>query len=157
MSTRSVKHGSFTLERLYDASPAVTFGAWSNAEAKRTWWGPPDDAEMTHQMDFRVGGLESSVMSGHAGARWTFDAQYHDIVENERIVFSYQMTRDYQLASVSVTVVQLTPHGAGTKLTLTEYDVFLDGIDEMAERKQGTALLLESLAKALDEGKVSAV
>jgi uncharacterized protein YndB with AHSA1/START domain len=156
-TTRSTTHGTFTLDHSYEATPADVFAAWSTAEAKRAWWGPPDDFERTHDLDFRVGGLESFRMPTPDGPQWSYDAQYHDIIPNERIVFSYQMSRDDQHASVSVTTVEFAPKGNGTQLTLTEYGVFLDGVDEIGARKHGTGLLLESLGKALDASKTPAV
>jgi len=39
--------------------------------------------------------------------------------------------------------------GDGTKLTLTEQGVFLDGLDNPAEREHGTGELLNTLARYL--------
>jgi len=41
MSEHSVQHGSFTIERRFDAAPARVFAAWSNPDAKAGWFGPP--------------------------------------------------------------------------------------------------------------------
>lgn len=155
MSNRSTGHASFAIEHVYAVPPAEAFAAWATIEAKSRWWGPPDDTNVTHALDFRVGGSESARMHNHAGARWTYDAHYYDIVENERIVFCYQMTKNDELASVSVTTVEFVPEGPGTKLTLTEYDVFLDGIDTVADRKTGTGHLLEGLGRLLEEQRLT--
>ncbi|SDE49876.1 hypothetical protein SAMN05216270_12458 [Glycomyces harbinensis] len=34
MNDHSVKHGTFTLERTYAASPAAVFAAWSDRDTK---------------------------------------------------------------------------------------------------------------------------
>ena len=57
---------------------------------------------------------------GEGGVVSTFDAVYHDIVPNERIVYSYEMYMAGMRMSVSVTTVQLSLEPGGTKLTYTE-------------------------------------
>ncbi len=52
-------------------------------------------------MDFRVGGHER-FEAGVGGARYIYDALYRDIVENERIVYTYEMYRDEDRMSVRV-------------------------------------------------------
>ena len=51
MSARSVTHGSFVLERTYDAPPARVFAAWADPAAKARWF----SCHAEHEMDFRVG------------------------------------------------------------------------------------------------------
>jgi hypothetical protein len=41
--------------------------------------------------------------------------------------------------------VELKPAGDGTRLSVTEQAVFLDGADYPAQREQGTRALLDSL------------
>lgn len=64
---------------------------------------------------------------------------------NERIVYTYDMHLDQTKISVSLAAVGLKPAGAGTRLILTEQDVFLDGADTSAAREQGTRDLLDNL------------
>lgn len=75
-----------------------------------------------------------------------------DIVPNERIVLTYDMHLDKTRISVSLLTLEFKPAGAGTKLVLTEQDVFLDGIDSVAARENGTRDLLDNLAKELRHG-----
>jgi uncharacterized protein YndB with AHSA1/START domain len=150
MSTRSTTHATFVLERTYDAGPARVFGAWASLEAKRRWFGPGDE----HELDFRVGGSEHLVVNAAAGPRYTFDSRYQDIVPDERIVYSYEMYKDEDRISVSVTTVEMAPVEGGTLLTMTEQGVFLDDLDDPAAREHGTRELLEALGKAIaDEAR----
>jgi len=52
---------------------------------------------------------------------------------------------------VSQACIQLTPDGAGTKLTLTEYGDFLDGYDDAGSREHGTNFLMDALASSIEE------
>jgi uncharacterized protein YndB with AHSA1/START domain len=149
--TRTVAHDTFVLERTYAASPARTFAAWADQGAKDQWFGDPDlEATQSREMDFRVGGRESmrGTIPGTTSP-FTYDAVYQDIVRDERIVYSYDMTMNDQRISVSVATIEFVPDGAGTRLILTEQGAYLDGLDTVAQREEGTRAILEQLAAYL--------
>ncbi len=150
MSERSVTHATFVIERTYDASPERVFAAFATPAAKVRWFhGPEEWGADEIEMDFRVGGRETSRGGPPGGTVHTFDCLYQDIVANERIVFTYDMRLDDRRISVSLTTVEFKPVGSGAKLTYTEQGAFLDGWDNPAGREEGTRDLLEQLAAAL--------
>lgn len=149
MTERSTEHATFVLERAYAAAPARVFAAWSSAEAKRQWWGPPGGG-LDVELDFRVGGRERFAASGPGGVVHTYAALYQDIVPEQRIVYTYEMYLGEDRISVSVATIELRPDGEGTSLRLTEQGVFLDGHDTAAQREHGTRALLEQLAGAVE-------
>ena len=108
MSDRTATHATFVIDRSYDATPARVFAAWADPQAKSRWFGPPgrQDAEL----DFREGGRERFRAAG-GGAVYSYDALYEDIVEDERIVYTYKMHRDDVRISVSVSTVELRAQG----------------------------------------------
>jgi uncharacterized protein YndB with AHSA1/START domain len=149
-TARSVVHDSFTLERTYSAPAERVFAAWATIEAKSHWFGSEEGIEPTgeHTLEFRVGGGEH--MSGEFnGTLFTFDARYYDIVDNERIVWAYDMQMDGRRISVSIGTVEITEVPDGTRLVLTEQGAFLDGLDTNAQRAEGTEQFLESLGSYL--------
>jgi uncharacterized protein YndB with AHSA1/START domain len=148
MTTRSAEHATFALERTYPAAPERVFAAWSTREAKSKWFGQPD--ESAYSLDFRVGGRETNVGGPPDGLVYTFEANYQEIVPNERIVYGYTMDAGETRISVSVTTVEFAADGAGTKLTFTEQGVFLDGKDKPEIREGGTASILDALGAALE-------
>lgn len=145
MNSRSTDHATFVIERTYPAAPARVFAAWADQAAKSRWFGPGED----HRLDFRVGGSEHLKVRTGEGVLYTFDSLYQDVVQDERIVYSYEMHRDGVLISVSVATIELRPAGEGTQLVLTEQGVFLDGHDTPQEREHGTRELLVALEAAL--------
>lgn len=156
MTKRSVTHGSFTIDRTYDATPARVFKAFSDASAKAAWFAGPDDwARDQHQLDFRVGGREHSAGGAKGGPIYSYDATFQDIVPNERIVYTYDMHMDDKRISVSLATIELSPVPRGTRLVLTEHGAFLDGYDDPAAREHGTKELLGSLDQALRTGKIT--
>ena len=150
MSVRSATHGTFTLERVYEAAPARVFKAWADSAIKSRWFvGPSDWQLLERSIDFRVGGKERLSGRKGSGVVSTFDAVYHDIVPDQRIIYCYDMRLDDAHISASLATMMLAPAGAGTRLILTEQAVFLDGYDDSSGRERGTRILLEQLGRAL--------
>jgi len=151
--SRTVVHDTFVIDRSYPASPARVFAAFADPDTKKQWWGDADiEQNAPHVIDFRVGGRET--MAGEVpggGASFSYDAVYQDIVENSRIVYSYEMTMDGRRISVSVATLEFLAQDAGTRLVLTEQGAYLDGLDTCAQREEGTRGLLDALASYLEK------
>ena len=146
---RTTTHERFTIERTYDASPAEVFAAWADAEAKRVWF-CSDEWKNEHTLDFRVGGREWIRMTSRDGDdEYTCNAEYHDIVPDERIVYSYTMDHKDRRLSASLTTIELRPSGDKTLLVLTEADVFLDGKPDPSGYSGGLKRSLDSLGDHL--------
>ncbi len=151
---RSVVHASFTLERTYDAPAERVYRALSDEAAKRKWFGGPEDQwkPIERFMDFRVGGRERAKGRWESGIVSTFDAVYHDIVPNQRIVYTYEMHLDEKKISVSLATLQITLAGPGrATLKITEQGAFLDGYDDAGSRERGTGFLLDKLGASLTD------
>jgi uncharacterized protein YndB with AHSA1/START domain len=150
MTDRSVTHATFALERSYDASPARVFAAWADPAAKARWFaGPEEWGRDEFELDFRVGGREVSRGGPPGGPVHTYEAVYQDIVPGERIVYSYSMSLDQTLISVSLATVELKAEAAGTRLVRTEQGAYLDGHEDGGERERGTGELLDALGAEL--------
>ncbi|MBT2518205.1 SRPBCC family protein [Streptomyces sp. ISL-90] len=150
MTEHTTVHSTFALERQYPHPPTRVFGAFSNEREKAKWFADPAGGpEITWEFDFREGGRE--LNSGpYEGRIHTFEAIYHDIVEHERIVYSYTMIVDGVKLSASLATLVFEPIDGGTRLTLTEQGAFFDGHDDPAERERGTIELLDLLGASLD-------
>lgn len=149
---RSVSHATFTIERRYKASRARVYKALSDPEAKAMWFSPPETwTRKEHAMDFRVGGVETSIGGPAGGPVHVFRATYQDIVPNERIVYSYDMMLDDVRISVSVATFELKADGEHTLLKLTEMGAYLDGFDDGGRlREEGTMGLLDQLGRYVE-------
>lgn len=148
---RSVAHGEFHLERVYDCPVARVWQALTEPAAKAEWFtGRPGSWEvLERQVDVRVGGRERLKGRWDTGVVTTFDAVYQDVVTNERLVYCYQMFLDERKISVSLATLQLEPSGRGTRLKVAEQGAFLDGYDDSGSRERGTADLLDALGASL--------
>jgi uncharacterized protein YndB with AHSA1/START domain len=151
MNARSTTHASFVIDRTFAAAPTRVFAAFASAEAKARWFaGPASWKLVDRSMDFRVGGRERLQGSFAGGRTSTFEAQYFDIVENERLVYAYSMHLDDKHISVSLATVELRPAAGGTRLLYTEQGAFLDGYDDAGSREQGSRILFDNLARSLE-------
>ena len=141
---RSVVHGMFQLERTYDAPVSRVWLALTDEAAKSKWFGgtPGRWQLIQREMDIRAGGREVLKGRWEGGVVSTFDAIYHDVVPNERLVYSY----DLYLATM-----ELAADGAKTRLKVTEQGAFLDGYDDAGSREHGTGLLLDAIGASLKD------
>lgn len=147
----TITHDSWTIERDYPHAPDRVFSAWADPSTKVRWFDLSAATDPDYRSDFRIGGTESFATPPGAHPAFTYSGQYRDIVENERIVTTYEMTMDGQRTSVSVASVELHATPTGTHLVYTEQGAYLDGLDSAEARGQGTAGQLDRLAALLDE------
>lgn len=148
---RCVVHASFDLKRTYDAAVARVWRALTDEAAKSKWFcGTPGQWELLErQMDVRPGGKERLKGRWESGVVSTFDAVYHDVIPNERLIYSYEMRLDDKKISVSLATLQLTAVDGKTTLSVTEQGAFLDGYDDAGSRERGTGHLLDALGTSL--------
>lgn len=143
-------HATFVVERTYPSSIEDVWHALSDNDARDQWFGAGDaflTKEKSH--DFRVGGKGYEDGQWHGGPRSVFSSTYTDIVEHQRIVFTYDMWVDGQHLSTSLTTIALRADGAGTHLSYTEQGVHFDGLDTVEGREEGTGGLLDQLGAFL--------
>ena len=147
-----VTHGTFSVERIYRHSPARVFHALSDEATARRWRAEGDGWQVNEfRLDFRLGGGEVSRFSHQGGPEIRLDGQYHEIVQDERIVFAYRMAIGAQALSASLTTIELFAEGGGTRLVQTEQGAYFGDVDSIEGRKEGTLGLLEKLAEDLDQ------
>ena len=143
-------HDTFVIERTYDAPVKLVFEAWADPTRKARWFvGSPEALGAGYDLDFRVGGREAFRGGPPGGTVHTYESRFHDIVPEQRIVYTYEMYADEARISVSVATVEFRDEGDVTRLVLTEQGAFLDGHDTAAQREEGTRSFLESLAASL--------
>jgi hypothetical protein len=131
-----VAHGSFSIERTYPASPERVFDAFRDPVKKRRWFADGAGCVVFQfDVDFRVGGNETSRFSFGGGPEITNDTQYQDIIDNRRIVITYRMTLGGQPLSVS--------------LAYTEQGAYFDSEASIKGREHGCAAMFERLAEEL--------
>ena len=151
MTDRSAVHATFTVDRTYPVAPQRVWAAFADQAQKAKWFGGANEGYTTiaSDFDFTVGGREHNEGKWDNGTVSQFDAIYLDIVENERIIYTYYMFIDGKKISVSIATLEFTAADGGTHLKLTEQGAYLDGLDNSKQREEGTNWLMDELGKSL--------
>ena len=150
---RSQAHATFVIERTYPAPVEAVWHALSDNDARDQWFGAGQAFDVQQKShEFRVGGHGTEEGQWHGGPRSVFESTYTDIVDQQRIVFTYDMWVDGRHLSTSLTTITLAPDGDQTRLTYTEQAVHFDGLDSAEGREQGSQGLLDQLGSYLSAG-----
>jgi uncharacterized protein YndB with AHSA1/START domain len=148
--TQPAQFTTFTIERHFAHDPSLVFSAWTTAEAKSKWFAGGSEVKSEHrELEFRIGGREQLRCIWKSGVVSHFDSRYFDIVQDQRIVYAYDMYVDQKKLSVSLSTVEFIPSNQGCLMKYTEQCSFLDGYADNGSREHGSKQLIEQLANAL--------
>jgi uncharacterized protein YndB with AHSA1/START domain len=147
---RSQIHATFVIERSYPVPVSAVWHALSDNDARDQWFGGGADFDVEEKShDFRVGGHGVEDGQWHGGPTSRFVSTYTDIVEEQRMVFAYDMWVDDRHISTSLATIVVEPDTGGTLLTYTEQGVHLDGLDSVEGREEGFQGILDNLGSYL--------
>jgi uncharacterized protein YndB with AHSA1/START domain len=150
ITEHSQVHATFVVERGYPQTPDEVWRALSDNAARDQWFGAGDAFDIREKShDFKVGGHGTEEGQWRNGPQSQFRSTYTDIVDLQRIVFTYDMWVEGQHLSTSLTTITLEPESDGTRLTYTEQGVHFDGLDSVEGREEGSAGLLDQLGAYL--------
>ncbi|WP_457426372.1 SRPBCC family protein [Roseateles sp. P5_E7] len=151
MTTTSAAHTSFVLDRRFKASAARVFSAWADPATKLRWNDCHAEMNATEfSMDFRPGGQEIYRSQLPDGTKLAVDKVFLDIVTNARIVFAYSMAANGRALSASLVTVEFADTPSGSTLKLTEQLAYLDGHQDLEQRRRGTEEGLDRLLLEVD-------
>lgn len=149
--TTSAAHTSFVLDRAFRASAARVFAAWADPATKQRWNDCHAESGATDfSMDFRPGGFEIYRSRLDDGTPLAVDKVFLDIVTNARIVFAYSMAMAGKALSASLVTVEFVDTANGSMLKLTEQLAYLDGHQDLEQRRRGTEEGLDRLLLEVD-------
>ncbi len=149
-TTTDLAHATFVIERTYPVPVERVWAAHADADERPQWFGNDpgfDTTEASH--DFVVGGTTVEDGQWHDGPRSRFVARYCDLVENRRIVHTYDMWIGEEYFSTSLVTTTFKAVDGGTRLTYTEQGVYTGGAEDAANRETGCAQILDSLGAYL--------
>lgn len=138
---------TIVMERTYRASPARVFAAWSDAGARARWGRPSPDVIIVYdKADFRVGGLDDSRCGTPDDLRFRAVVRYLEITQDRRIIFAEHVSEAGVSRGAALITVDITPDGAGARLTLTLQVSSIDGPGMLQGYRQGWEPALDNLA-----------
>lgn len=106
-----------TVSKFIRARRERVFQAWLKPELAVQWFSPEKLTPLSFRSDAKVGGTYTHVMTGPEGRDLTTVGTYLEIVENEKIVFTWG--KEGVVPPESIVTVLLQDQDGGTLLTLT--------------------------------------
>jgi len=145
---------TLTIARRFEAPRALVFGAYTDGEALKQWFGPEGWPLTVSDMDFRVGGAWHYCMSGPNGEQAWGLAMFDEIVVPERLVYRDAFSdadRNVVPPASDVTIEFIERAPTSTSLRITIVFASNDERDQVIAMgmEEGMAQTLEHLAKYL--------
>ena len=151
MTEAAIRHGSFTIERRYEAAPERVFAAFAQSEARRQWLVFADGWTIHEYRPAEptiAGAVEFSRFSPPgADVVLTNATTWLHVEDNRTLIYAYHMTLGGAALSSSLVTITFRSDGTGTWLTLTEQGAYFDG--DISGREDGTRALLDEVEKVL--------
>lgn len=144
----SETYSNFTLTRHLEAPRERVWSAFCDPTEYAAWFGAPSEQVTTKRAehDIRIGGTIDLTSAFHGGPSTRFLARITDIVESERLAYTYDMWLDAAHMSTSLAVITLDDAAGGSNLTWVEMGVHFDDLDTPDQREAGTVGLIDQLA-----------
>ena len=138
------------ITRIFDAPPRLVFKVWTEPEHLVHWWGPKGFTLPTCTMDFRPGGAYRFCMRSPEGVDHWVQGVYREIVEPERLVFTYAW-EDVGGTPGHETLVTVTFAEDGGKTRLTMRQAVFESMTARDAHQGGWASCLDRLAEYVAE------
>jgi uncharacterized protein YndB with AHSA1/START domain len=136
------------ITRIFDAPRHLVFQAWTEPDRATRWWGPQGFVTTYCNMDVRPGGAFRVCMRSPAGAEHWKQGVYREVVEPERLVFTFAW-EDAEGKPGHQTLVTLTFAEHGNKTELTLHQAVFKSVARRDEHRRGWASTLERFAEYL--------
>jgi uncharacterized protein YndB with AHSA1/START domain len=148
-ATRSAER-ELVITRAFDAPRALVFKVWTEPERLVRWWGPEGFTVPSCEMDLRPGGAFRFLMRSPEGNDHRLQGVYREIVEPERLVFTWAWVgANGKPGHETLVTVTFAEHGAKTKLTL--HQAVFESVESRDSHEEGWTECLDRLAVCLAE------
>jgi uncharacterized protein YndB with AHSA1/START domain len=134
-ATNATAQHELVITRTFDAPRALVFKAWSAPEHMTRWLGPKNFTAPHCKMDFRIGGAYRACIRSAEGQEYWMRGNYREIVEPERIVFTFAWEEDGERGRDTVITVTFAEHGGKTRMTFRQ--AFFESISERDSHNEG--------------------
>ena len=88
MNQKNQAQNELKIERVFNAKPNVIFKMWTDPNHFSKWYGPKGFTVPECKLDTRPGGEMLVRMKSPDGKIYPSPGIYHELIENEKIVFS---------------------------------------------------------------------
>jgi uncharacterized protein YndB with AHSA1/START domain len=140
------------ITRIFDAPRHLVFQAWTEPDRVARWWGPQGFVTTYCDMNVRPGGAFRVCMRSPAGAEHWKQGVYREVVEPERLVFTFAW-EDTEGKPGHQTLVTVTFAEHGDKTELTLHQAVFETVEWRNEHRRGWTSTLQRLGEYLAENQ----
>ncbi len=140
------------ITRIFDAPRDLVFQAWTEPGRVARWWGPQGFVTTYCDMDIRPGGAFRVCMRSPEGAEHWKQGVYREVVEPERLVFTFAWEdAEGEPGHETLVTVSFAEQGAKTRLTL--HQAVFETVARHDEHQRGWTSTLQRFAAYLAENQ----
>jgi uncharacterized protein YndB with AHSA1/START domain len=99
---------------IINAPRELTFSTMTNPKYITKWWGPKKVTTTIDQMEFKPKGMWRFIETDHSGNIYAFNGIYDEIIENEKIMYTYEF--ENMLGHILVETITLEDNKNKTKI-----------------------------------------
>ncbi len=142
---------TFTIKKTFQVPATTIFNAWVQPDQMIKWFGPPGFYCKQVEMEVNVGRSFHIHMVGPKPEETSFHIRgtYHEIVENQRLVFSWRWDGPIRDETQSQVEILFNEKGRETELILNHY--YLPNEEEVQGHKAGWSGSLTCLEEMIKE------
>lgn len=137
------------ITREFDAPPSLVFKAWTDRDHLMQWFGPREFTMTMCQMDQRPGGIYRFGMRSAAGTEHWIKGVYREILEPEKLAFTYAWTDSEGNPTRPETLMVLTFDDEHGKTRFTLHQSVFESVTACDMHRQGWNSSLDRLADLL--------
>ncbi|MEZ5829895.1 MAG: SRPBCC domain-containing protein [Dongiaceae bacterium] len=150
-ATASAPHSTaqheLVITRIFDAPRELVFRAWTQPEHIVRWLSPRNFTCISAKTDVRVGGAYRAGIRSTEGKENWMRGIYREIVEPERLVFSFAWEKEGEQGRENTITISLADVGGKTRMTFRQ--AFFETAENRDDHNKGWSSCFDSLEKYL--------
>jgi uncharacterized protein YndB with AHSA1/START domain len=147
-----VRERALVITRIFEAPRDLVFRAWTEPDRAARWWGPQGFVTTYSNMDVRPGGSFRVCMRSPEGIEHWKQGIYREVVERERLVFTFAW-EDAEGKPSHQTLVTVTFSERGDKTELTLRQAVFETVEARDNHQRGWTSTLERFAEYLAQNR----
>ncbi len=149
--TLQMHHRTTTLEKTFKVGVGTVFAAWADLDKRAHWNSPSDEVKIKYtEDDFSVGGKDVSLCLVGDYIAAEVVGIYHDIVPDQRIVYTEIIKSEGAVQGVSQVSVSFAPSGTGCEMIITLQTCAIAGAEVLDDVAMGWTAALEKMTGFLE-------
>jgi len=137
------------MTRVFDAAPGTVFKALTDPKLVAKWWNAGGDLEIA-EFDARPGGTYRHIIRGEDGNEYTFKGVFHDAVEGEMLVNTFEFEGLPGHVCLEITRLEALEGGRTKYTQVSVYETIEDRDGMASSMEEGARASLNKLAEVVE-------